>query len=61
MRPLQRGKKKIARVERPNLSFGKVRVANKSVAVDEIQQKLGGIATIFVKAGAEFIRISTNF
>ena len=54
------GKATVAGAERPDIAFGKVKIANNFDAVDEIKKKLGGTATVFVKDGDEFIRISTN-
>lgn len=58
--PKVEGKATVAGVERPNIAFGKVKVANNFDAVDEIKKKMGGTATVFVKDGDEFIRITTN-
>ena len=33
---------------------------NNFTLVDEVQQKMGGTATLFVKSGDEFVRIATN-
>lgn len=44
----------------PELKFGRTKTANNFDAVDEIKKKFGGTATIFVKDGEDFRRISTN-
>lgn len=44
----------------PNISFGKIKIANNFDAVNEVKTKLGGTATVFVKDGDEYVRISTN-
>ena len=44
----------------PNLMLGNTPQANRFKLVDGITKLLGGTATLFVKSGDEFIRISTN-
>ncbi len=44
----------------PKLTFGKQRVNNTFDSVDNIKKKYGGTATVFVRAGEEFVRVSTN-
>jgi diguanylate cyclase (GGDEF)-like protein/PAS domain S-box-containing protein len=44
----------------PNLTLGGVPQANTFGLVDSVAGLLGGTATLFVKSGDEFIRISTN-
>ncbi len=44
----------------PNIYFGtKLQNSNYKI-VDDIQQVLGGTATLFVRSGDEFVRVSTN-
>lgn len=44
----------------PNLVLGNIRQTNNFSLVDEITAITGGTATLFVKNGEDFIRISTN-
>jgi hypothetical protein len=42
------------------LTFGKKKINNTFDVVDDAKKTHGGTATIFVKEGAEFVRVSTN-
>jgi hypothetical protein len=44
----------------PVLFFGKTKINNSFVVVDEVKKAHGGTATLFVKDGEEFVRVSTN-
>jgi hypothetical protein len=44
----------------PVLYFGSTKMNNNFAVVDEVQQKMGGTATFFVKSGDEFVRVATN-
>jgi PAS domain S-box-containing protein len=44
----------------PNLLLGNIPQANNFELVDSVAQIQGGTATLFVKSGDEFVRISTN-
>ena len=44
----------------PDLLFGSKPQANQFDLVDGVTQAVGGTATLFVKSGDEFVRISTN-
>lgn len=44
----------------PNLLFGETPMANNFRLVDRIKDIAGGTATIFVRDGSEFVRITTN-
>ena len=44
----------------PAIYFGKTKINNSYVTVDSIKKANGGTATIFVKDGQEFVRVSTN-
>jgi Cache 3/Cache 2 fusion domain len=44
----------------PALYFGKTEMNNNFALVDEVQQEMGGTATLFVKSGDEFVRVATN-
>ncbi len=47
-------------LENENLQFGKTIINNNFTIVDRVKKIAGGTATIFVKSGNSFIRISTN-
>ncbi len=44
----------------PNLLLGGKPQSNKFVLVDQVRARMGGTATLFVKQGEGFIRVSTN-
>jgi hypothetical protein len=44
----------------PGLFFGSTKVNNNFTVVDKVKAEAGGTATLFVKAGDEYVRISTN-
>jgi diguanylate cyclase (GGDEF)-like protein/PAS domain S-box-containing protein len=44
----------------PNLVLGKTPQANHFELVDSVTDMLGGTATLFVKSGDDFVRVSTN-
>ncbi len=44
----------------PAIYFGTVKINNNFDVVDAVVKTHGGTATVFVKAGDEFIRVSTN-
>jgi hypothetical protein len=44
----------------PALYFGTTKINNDFAVVDQVVAEAGGTATLFVKAGEEFVRISTN-
>jgi hypothetical protein len=44
----------------PAIHFGRTKMNNNFVLVDEVQKEAGGTATIFVKSGDEFVRVATN-
>jgi hypothetical protein len=45
----------------PAIYFGEARMNDNFALVDEVQSEAGGIATIFVRDGDQFIRVATNF
>ncbi|MFI5400415.1 MAG: Cache 3/Cache 2 fusion domain-containing protein [SAR324 cluster bacterium] len=53
--PVQVGDKVV-----PNLTFGRHALHGNFEIVDRVKQLVGGTATLFVKSGDEFVRISTN-
>lgn len=44
----------------PNLILGRTQVTNSFNLVDDVTRLLGGTATLFVKTGDDFVRVSTN-
>lgn len=58
--PRIEGTAKLGDAEVPVLFFGPRRMNGNYDLVDEIKKKHGATATIFVRSGEEFIRISTN-
>lgn len=44
----------------PNLMFGKTQLTNNANLVDSVSNLAGGTATLFVKTGDDFIRVTTN-
>lgn len=54
------GTEKAGDKEVPGIFFGTRKLNNNYDLVDDIKKKSGATATIFVKSGDEFIRVSTN-
>ena len=48
------------RVEGEELFFGTVKINGNFTVVDAVKAKNGGTATVFVKKGSNYVRISTN-
>jgi len=44
----------------PAIYFGSTKINNNFDLVDSVVKQMGGTATIFVKSGADYIRVSTN-
>jgi hypothetical protein len=44
----------------PAIYFGTTKENNNFDLVDDVVKQLGGTATIFVKSGAEYVRVATN-
>jgi len=44
----------------PSIMFGPAKINGNFDVVDEVVKGMGGTATVFVKAGDEYVRISTN-
>ena len=44
----------------PGLFFGATKVNNDFTIVDKVKAETGGTATLFVKAGDDYVRVSTN-
>ena len=66
MKFVQMGEPRLEGVEKsgntiaPVVYFGKHKINNTFTVVDEIKRTSGAYSTVFVKDGAEFIRVSTN-
>jgi len=58
--PRLEGTDKAADKTTPGLYFGTTKVNNNFVVVDKVKAEAGGTATLFVKAGDEYVRVSTN-
>jgi hypothetical protein len=58
--PRIEGKSVAGDKEVPQIYFGQTEMNNNFALVDEVQKEVGGTATIFVKNGDEFVRVSTN-
>jgi hypothetical protein len=44
----------------PVMYFGSTKMNNNFDLVDDVVKQLGGTATIFVKSGADYVRVATN-
>ncbi len=44
----------------PAIFFGTTKIDNNFALVDEVVKEVGGTATIFVKSGADYVRVATN-
>jgi len=58
--PKLEGTEKAGDKEVPGFYFGPRKLNNNYDLVDDIKKKTGATATIFVKSGDEFVRVSTN-
>ena len=58
--PTVKGEEAVAGKNVPAIHFGRTKMNNNFVLVDEVQKEAGGTATIFVKSGDEFVRVATN-
>jgi hypothetical protein len=58
--PKAEGMDKTADKTTPGLYFGTTKVNNNFEVVDKVKAEAGGTATLFVKAGDEYVRVSTN-
>lgn len=58
--PKLEGTDKAGDLEVPGLYFGKRKINNNYDVVDEFKKKTGATATVFVKSGDDYVRISTN-
>jgi hypothetical protein len=58
--PKVEGNDAVAGKDVPALHFGTTKMNNYFDVVDEVVQEHGGTATLFVKAGDEYVRVATN-
>ena len=58
--PTVAGTDKTADRTTPGLYFGTTKVNNNFEVVDKVKAEAGGTATLFVKGGDEYVRVSTN-
>jgi hypothetical protein len=58
--PKLEGNDPVGGKDAPGLYFGTTKMNNNFTAVDEVKAEAGGTATLFVKAGEEFVRVTTN-
>ena len=58
--PTVKGEEKVAGKSAPGLYFGNTDIDDNFSVVDEVQQKTGATATLFVKSGDDFVRVTTN-
>lgn len=54
------GKEAVGGKDAPAIYFGGTKQNNHFVLVDDVVKEHGGTATIFVKSGDEYVRVSTN-
>jgi hypothetical protein len=54
------GTDKVGDKDVPAIFFGTTKQNNNFTLVDEVVKEFGGTATIFVKSGDEYVRVSTN-
>ena len=55
-----RGNRSTADKTTPGLYFGSTKVNNDFTIVDKVKAEAGGTATLFVKSGDDYVRVSTN-
>ena len=54
------GALEVASTTVPSIYFGSAMINGNFNVVDEVTKEMGGTATVFVKAGDEYVRVSTN-
>jgi cache 3/cache 2 fusion protein len=59
-KPKIEGKEALEGKDVPALYFGTAKMNNNFTVVDEVVAEAGGTATLFVKAGDDYVRVSTN-
>jgi hypothetical protein len=58
--PRLQGREPVAGRDVPALYFGTTKINNSFDIVDEVAREAGGAASLFVRSGNEFVRVSTN-
>jgi hypothetical protein len=58
--PQIKGKEEVAGKTVPGLYFGSSKMNNNFAVVDEVKKEKGSTATLFVKSGDDFVRVTTN-
>lgn len=58
--PTLEGTSEVAGQTVPSIYFGSVKINGNYDVVDEVKKEMDGTATVFVKAGDEYVRVSTN-
>lgn len=58
--PKVEGSERAGSIMAPGIYFGSRKINNNYDIVDDIKKATGATATVFVKSGDEFIRVSTN-
>jgi hypothetical protein len=58
--PGLKGEDAVAGKPVPALYFGTTKMNNNFAVVDEVKRETGGVATLFVKNGDDFVRVATN-
>jgi hypothetical protein len=58
--PGVKGEDLVAGKQVPALYFGTTKMNNNFAVVDDVKQAQGGTATLFVKSGDDFVRVTTN-
>jgi hypothetical protein len=58
--PKIEGKDPVGGKDAPALYFGTTKMNNSSDVVDAVAKENGGVATLFVKAGDEYVRVTTT-
>lgn len=58
--PKVEGSERAGSITAPGIYFGTRKINNNYDIVDDIKKATGATATVFVKSGDEFIRVSTN-
>ncbi|MBF0312196.1 MAG: Cache 3/Cache 2 fusion domain-containing protein [Oligoflexia bacterium] len=58
--PKLEGEEKVSDKKVPGLYFGTTKMNNNFTVIDEVKKENSGTATLFVKSGDEYVRITTN-
>ena len=58
--PRLQGRDLVAGEDVPALYFGSTKINNSFDLVDEVARQAGGVASLFVRSGTDFVRVATN-